>query len=288
MTEKMVQEILKKNQVANPENFDDKVFLVGEWARDMRRDMKMCVITGLARFHEQITGDRFVEELPTVAELRQGKNFPELLLSVQALVLIKVKDEAFVPLLQRDPIAKFDPGFWTLPAGRLDQSSFTLGALTEFLEEIRLICGGKHILPRHFCIDAEEVVRIFRKSWETVSLSHAAPHAAIQEHELLLVELPELLDQRKVQIINNDMLSRADSGLTLLDGLNHTVEMVVPIRLTLPELPIIYDGESFGRKAELIPLTTLLERGWLEEHPATFALKVLLTQHAELLKQLAS
>lgn len=288
--EKMVFDILKHNNVKTPEQFDKNVFLVGEWARDTSRDMKMCFITGLCRLDSNVSGDSFVEKLPTVAEISEGTNFPETLLSVQSLPLIKVNEETFVPLLY-DDTTKFAPGIWTLPAGRMDQANFTIGAIFEFLEKIRLICGGKHILPYHYSIEREEVVRIFRKSWETVSLSHAAAHATIKEHELLivqLIELPKLPRYRKVQIMKNEMMSRADNGIILLDGDNNTVELIVPLGLKMPELPIIYDGENFGRKTELVPLTTLLEPGWLETHPATFALKSLISQHAELLKQLAN
>lgn len=280
MIDNLVNYFLLSNGITDPMKFYGKIFLVSHEPKvENERLTEIYKISRLVRLDLSVIGHPFVDKLETVTEMRLRLKSNEFLLSVQALVLIKIKDESFVALLQRGANTPFDPLLWTIPGGRMASYGFSNGAIIKFLEKFRLGMGDKNLIPYYpGLLEKENLLKVHQKSWGKNS----------DFHEFVKVSLPPL-DGKKVQIIWEETLSklyapsRADHGLPLIDGPNHTVEMVIPIKMELPEMP-----QVFGENATLVPLTTLLEPGWLEKHPATFALHTLVRQHSELLKQLAA
>lgn len=323
MFENLVHEMMKKLGVREPEKYHDKVFFMGEPLLppvDGLNDHAFNV-TGLVRLNERIAGDPIIEALPTVNQLRSGQlyhavNFtglvclneciagepiieslptvnqlrsgqlyPLQLVSMHALLILKIKDRFYLPLLQRDMGAPTDPGMWTLPAGRMDHSSFTLGALMEALEEMRIIGESSHYLPKLACLSEAETRRVFQESWSLVREKHAAERAHVNEVTLVEAKLYESKSLKDWHIRHDGMLERCDRIMPCWDGASNTLEAVVPMLMELPEMVNIYDGESFGRLGALVPLEDLLSGSWLENKQVTFTLRKVFTDYRDFFKE---
>lgn len=290
MFQNLAHEMMIKMGVREPEKYHDKVFFMGEpmMVHPIDKSPNHAFnIGGLVRLNERITGDPIIERLPTVGELRSGGLYPYQLASMQALILLKIKDRFYLPLLQRDMDAPTDPGMWTLPAGRMDHRSFTLGALMEALEEMRLIGENVHYLPTLAVLDEAETRQVFQESWNLVRTKHATERAKVNEVKLVTAQLYDHSQALRSWHIRHDgILERRDRIMACWDGANNTLEAVVPMTLELPELVSVYDGESFGRSGALLPLEDLLSGKWLGSNKTTFALRKVFTDYRDFFKEI--
>jgi len=317
MFENLVHEMMKKLGVREPEKYHDKVFFMGEPLLppvDGLNDHAFNV-TGLVRLNERIAGDPIIEALPTVKQLRgkqlyQASNFTGLLhlnergnsnpiieshggklqslqlVSAQALLLIKINGQFYLPMSQRGLDAPTDPGVWTLPAGRMDHSNFTLGALMETMEEIRIIGQNTHYLPKLTVLNEVESRRVFQESWTVVREKHAAARAHVNEVKLVETKLFESKYLKAWHIRHDEMLERCDMIMPCWDEDNNTLEAVVPMLMELPEMVEIFDGESYSRTNALVPLAEILSGQWMENNKVTFAIKKVFSDYQDFFKEI--
>lgn len=324
MFENLAYQMMKKLGVTEPEMFHDKVYFMGTTLLPPVNglDHHAFEISGLVRLNENITGDPIIESLPTIKQLRDGQlyhavNFtglvrmnerltgnpdvkflpvvnqlhsgqlqPLQLVSAQALLLIKINGQFYLPMSQRGLNAPTDPGVWTLPAGRMDHSSFTLGALMETLEEIRIIGQNTHYLPKLTVLGETETRQIFQNSWNLVRETHAAARAHVNEVKLVETKLFESKYLEAWHIRHNGMLERCDMIMPCWDESTNTLEAVVPMLLELSEMVEIFDGESYSRTNALVPLAEMLSGQWLKNNQVTFAIKKVFNDYQGFFKEI--
>lgn len=117
--------------------FYDKIFYLAKdisWAQEDGYNIDIPH-NSFVRLNDKIP----VTELPTVNELRSGKE-KWVLFSGVAAIQLQTSDGIRIPLLRRDKWAPTDPNKYTLPAGRADKSPWKV-AYEELIEE--LVIFGK-------------------------------------------------------------------------------------------------------------------------------------------------
>jgi len=169
-------------------SFNDKVF----WYASKLTISNLCIEiyvdnSNLVCFDDVVLNIQKISQLTSVTQL-DNNEMQNVLVSSGSFLFINDK----LAVTQRQSTTKFDPSFWTTPAGRCDRSIFET-AIKETIEEIEIKHNNKKLIP----LIAQNLLDNNQQEYEYYETSYISKKFNIKLYDVNLYLDNELIEQCK-------------------------------------------------------------------------------------------
>ena len=214
-----VESLLKGNI---PNKFNDKIFWYATKVEINKKEINIFIDNDKLFTFDNI--DINIKKISELVNIKQDSNqkLNNVLISSGSFLFINEK----LAVTQRELTTKFDPGFWTTPAGRCDRTILDT-ALKETIEEIEIIQNNKILYPKiaqNFVNKTKDVI------FYDASFSNS--------------KIP--INTTKVKLfLDNNLVQECYSWFYFSKEVN-TIEFRIPIFTTLNEQSLQFRNPEFG------------------------------------------